>query len=118
MNAPDPLAWENLRPDVVHDHRSKTHTAQITLAEVPEGWTFSASCSRLTGDVAGWGEGLGRRAGNIRPDRLAETQAEALAGACAVIRSRLPDRPLSDWMDSLMTPEPAQPDLFSAGADQ
>lgn len=103
-------AWENIPADVVHDHRSKTHTAQITMAAVPEGWAFAASCSRLTGDVSGWAEPLGRRGGQIRADRLAATEDEALAGAIAVIRSRLQDPPLDAWLDSLA---PSQPDLFT-----
>ncbi len=103
--------WENIQPVEVLSLRCKTHTALILMAPVPEGWTFSVDCSRLTGDVSGWAEPLGRRGGAIRPDRLAPSQEAALEAARAVILSRTPDRPLIEWLDSL---KPAQPDLFSA----
>lgn len=80
----------------------------------PAGMGFRAGLSgRLYGDVSGWSDCLGRRGGTINPARLAATRDEALAAASAVIRGRLPDKPIADWLESLA---PDQPDLFGGAA--
>lgn len=93
--------------------RCKTHTGAIRILQVPEGWTWAIDCHRLTGDVLGYAEPLGHRGGRIRADRLASSRDLAMTGAIAAIRARMPDKPLGEWLDTLI---PDQPDLFGEAA--
>lgn len=93
--------------------RCKTHSGAIRILQVPEGWTWAIDCHRLTGDVLSYAEPLGRRGGRIRPDRLASSRDLAMTAAIAAIRARMPDKPLGEWLDTLI---PDQPDLFGEAA--
>lgn len=93
-------------------HRSKTHRALIRIEQVIGGFIWSVECQRLTGDMTGHGEPLGRPNGTWSPDRFHITRGGALADAAAKARFYIPDREIIDWTRSLTTKKETQGDLF------